>query len=197
MILPSLVRETPEVTIMQKDSKPDIHLRPPEIGDAEAIARLGNNKKIWDNLRDYMPYPYSLDDAYSFIERISKERPPHTFAIIRRSELCGIAGFLPQEDIYRHSLEMGYWLGEPYWGRGIATSMLPLLLQYGFQELKAKRIFTSIFEHNIASQRLVLHAGFQKEGILRKAVIKNGQLIDEHRYGLLRTDHEAQVYLGS
>lgn len=182
---------------MLKDSKSEIYIRPPEINDAEAIARLGNNKKIWDNLRDYMPFPYTIEDANSFLQRVGKESPPHTFAIVRKTEFCGIAGFLPQEDIYRHSLEMGYWLGEPYWGKGIAKTMLPLLLTYGFQQLKALRIFTSIYAHNIASQRLVENAGFQKEGILRKAVIKNGRLIDEYRYGLLRTDLQAQAYLSS
>ena len=94
-----------------------ISLRPLTTADAKILAQLANNKKIWDGVRDHFPFPYTLDDARDFIERKVGEVPVYTFAIFNQEEeLCGVISLVPQEDVYRISAEIGYWIGEPYWG---------------------------------------------------------------------------------
>ena len=156
--------------------------------DTETLSRLANNKKIWDSVRDHFPHPYTLEDAKEFIERKSDEIPAHTFAIVNKEdELCGVISLIPQEDVYRISAEIGYWIGEPYWGQGIATHAIALMTRYGFQELHLERIFAAVFDFNEASMRSLEKNGFQKEGVFRNAVIKNGQIRDEHRYARLKS----------
>ena len=156
--------------------------------DAPQIARLANNKNIWDNLRDYIPHPYKLDDAISFIEMASKQNPCLTFGMCSQDELCGVIGMNAQNDIYRKSAEIGYWLGEPYWGKGITSAALKLMTDYAFKVLDVNRIYTSVFENNHASMRVLEKNGYTKEGVLRKAVYKNDVFLDEHRFGILRSE---------
>lgn len=111
-----------------------------------------------------------------------------TFGIFREKELCGVIGLKPQSDIYRMSVEVGYWIGEPYWGQGIAHQALEQIISFGFAELSINRIFAAVFSQNAASIKVLEKAGFQKEGILKKAVFKNGEFLDEIRYGLLKKD---------
>ncbi len=155
--------------------------------DAEPLALLANNKRIWDCVRDHMPHPYTLEDARAFIERSEEEEPPHTFAIINaENRLCGVISLIPQDDVYRISAEIGYWIGEPYWGQGIATQAVALMTLYGFEQLNLERIFAGVFDFNLASMKVLEKNGYQKEGVLRKAAIKNGVIRDEHRYAILR-----------
>ncbi len=162
-----------------------IVLRSLTLADAAPLARLADNKKIWDNLRDYIPFPYRESDARAFIAHVLKEKPQQTFAIAHEGVLCGVVGLVVQQDVYRRSAEMGFWLGEPYHGRGIATRAVALITAYAFKELKLVRVFAGVFDHNTASMRVLEKNGYLKEGILRKAVYKNGRLLDEHRYAIL------------
>jgi RimJ/RimL family protein N-acetyltransferase len=172
-----------EMILKSSSKKRNLVLRTLRTEDAERIARLANNKKVWDNVRDQMPHPYALKDAEYFISLSQKNDPPVTFGIEVDDTLCGVVGLQPQSDVYRKSAEMGYWIGEPYWGRGIATAAVGLIAIYGFEQLGLVRIFAGVFEFNLASMRVLEKNGFLKEGISRKAVIKNGQLYDEHKYG--------------
>ena len=156
--------------------------------DASSIAILLNNKKIWDNIRDYVPHPYSKKDAHEFIERASKEDPIMTFAIRWNDQLAGVIGFKPQIDVHRKSVEIGYWVGEPYWGKGIATQAIKQMVSYGFAKLDINRIFAGIYSHNAPSMKALENCGFQKEGVFRKAVIKNGVYLDEVKYAILKED---------
>jgi ribosomal-protein-alanine N-acetyltransferase len=160
----------------------NITLRQLEDSDKIRLAELCNNKKIWDNLRDFIPFPYSVEDAESFVRRSKQENPPMTFAIEYNGELAGVVGLVKQTDIYRLTAEIGYWVGEPLWGKGIATNAVTLMTNYGFNELKLVRIFTGVFDFNIASQRVLSKAGFKLEGIFENSVVKNGEIIDEYRY---------------
>ena len=163
-------------------------LRRLKITDASKIASLANNKKVWDNLRDYIPYPYEEKDADYFIGLTEKEDPHQTFGIINsQTELCGVIGLVLQKDIYRLSAEIGYWLGEQYWGKGISTKAVELITTYGFEQLNLERIFTGVFDFNKASMRVLEKNGYTREGIFRMAVIKNGVLCDEHRYSKLKS----------
>jgi [ribosomal protein S5]-alanine N-acetyltransferase len=161
----------------------DIALRRLTVDDATVIAPLINNRKVWDNLRDMIPHPYSEADGAFFISLTEKENPPLTFGIVCEGELCGVIGLVPQQDIYRFNAEIGYWLGEPYWGKGIATEAVRLMTDYGFRQLGFARIHTGVMAHNLASMSVLEKNDYQLEGIFRKAILKNGVFVDEYRYG--------------
>ncbi|MCE2612117.1 GNAT family N-acetyltransferase [Flavobacteriaceae bacterium D16] len=155
--------------------------------DAETMAQLANNKKIWDCARDLFPHPYTLEDAGAFIGRTEKEDPAHTFAIVNtKDQLCGVISLMPNEGVYRISSEIGYWIGEAYWGRGIATQAIAQITRYGFEELQLERIYAGVYEFNLASMKALEKNGYIKEGVMRNAVIKNGQILDDHRYAKIR-----------
>jgi len=159
-----------------------VNIRPLEFSDKSELARLINNKSVWDNLRDYIPFPYSEKDADFFISLTKEESPQQSFAIDFKEKLCGVIGLLIRKDVYRRSAEIGYWLGEPYWGLGIATKAVGLITKYGFEELNLNRIYAGVFEYNVASMKVLEKNGFEKEGIFRNAILKNNQVYDEHRY---------------
>ena len=159
-----------------------IILRPLYDNDLDALARLANNRKIWDNVRDILPSPYSIDDANYFIKLTQKENPQTTFAIEYCKEFCGVIGLVGQSDVYKKTAEIGYWIGEPYWNKGIATVSVKLLTQYGFDQLDFIRIHTGVFEFNIGSMKVLKKNGYSKDGIFKKSILKNGQIFDEHRF---------------
>jgi RimJ/RimL family protein N-acetyltransferase len=163
----------------------EIELRQLTEADKPVMARLANNKKVWDNLRDLMPHPYNEEDAHFFIELTRHQLPPLDFAILWRNELCGVIGLGPQHDVYRKTAEIGYWIGEPYWSKGIATKAVRLLTAYGFEQLRLARIHAGIFEYNPASMRVLEKNGYVKEGVFRKSIFKNDKLWDEHRYAII------------
>ncbi len=161
-----------------------VRLRKLKPSDSAQLAQLANNKKIWDNVRDYFPHPYSEKDAEAFLKS-QDEEIQQNFAIEYKGEFCGIIGLILQKDVYRKSAEIGYWLGEPFWNKGIATEAVGQTVNYGFQNLKLIRIFAGAFEFNGASMKVLEKNGFKKEGISKKAVFKNGGIWDEHRYAIL------------
>ncbi len=166
--------------------KENIKLRELKLADKTKLTSLANNKNIWNNVRDFFPSPYTENDAIHFIELCNKEDPKITFAIEFCNEFVGVTGLVLQSDIYRKSAEIGYWIGEPHWNKGIATEAVNLMIRYGFENLKLNRIFTGVFEHNRASQRVLEKCGFIHEGIFEHAIIKNNKLINEYRYGIAK-----------
>ncbi|MGC9470892.1 MAG: GNAT family N-acetyltransferase [Bacteroidales bacterium] len=166
----------------------NLKLRPLRPQDAPVLARLANNEKISINLRDAFPHPYTLKDALDFIGMCMKCAPVNVFAIDWEGLYVGNIGIHPEKDVYRRSGEIGYFLGEPYWNKGIMTRAVRLTVEYGFGELDLVRIHTGVFEYNVASQKVLEKCGFVKEGVFRKAVFRQGKLVDEIRYALLRDD---------
>ncbi|MEO5995870.1 MAG: GNAT family protein [Chitinophagaceae bacterium] len=164
----------------------DVLLRPLRDADKTAIAILLNNENVWNNVRDMIPFPYTETDAQIFIDLKKEENPPFTFAIEYNGEFCGIIGLVPQNDVYKLSAEIGYWIGERFWGNGITTKAVHLITTYGLEELSFIRIYAGVFEFNIRSMRVLEKSGFQKDGIFRKAVIKNDKIWDEHRYSITK-----------
>lgn len=154
--------------------------------DQYRLAELCNNIKIWDNLRDFLPFPYTRQNAIEFINICKEEDPRKTFVIEYQEELAGCIGLVPQSDIYRLGAEIGYWIGEPYWGHGIATKAVGLITEYGFNQLGLVRIFTGVFDFNKASQRVLEKSGFKLEGIFANSVIKNGKILNEYRYARIK-----------
>ncbi|MEW7290379.1 GNAT family N-acetyltransferase [Aquimarina sp. 2304DJ70-9] len=163
----------------------NIIIRQLELSDIQQLTTLANNKKVWDNLRDYFPYPYTEQDAKYFINLAKEHNPKQSFGIIFKNELCGVISLIVQEDIYRKSAEIGYWIGEPYWGKGIMTKAIELITKYGFEKLDLIRIYAGVLEHNVASMKILEYNGYKKEGVFQKAIIKNNKIWDEHRYYIL------------
>lgn len=169
-------------------SDQNITLRPLKDEDQQQLARIANNKKIWDNVRDYFPHPYSLDDAKAFIEMNQKQDPRQVFGIEYQGVLCGCAGVHVQTDVYQRSGELGYWIGEAYWGKGIATAAVKLLTTYGFEDLGLIRLYAGVFSFNDGSKKVLEKVGYELEAISKNAVFKSGVICDEHRYVKLRTE---------
>ena len=160
-----------------------VTIRPFTDADIPPMALLANNIRIWNNVRDRFPHPYTEKDALDFVRQTQKEKPRHNFAVTYEDAFAGVIGLMPQTDVYHRSAEVGYWLGEPYWYKGVAPKAVALITQYAFEQLQLARVYAGVFEYNTASMRVLEKCGFQLEGILKKAICKNSQLWNEHRYG--------------
>ena len=154
--------------------------------DRESLARHANNPKIAEYLRDIFPHPYGLDAAKQWIDLCSCQIPEVNFAIDVDGKAVGGIGIILQSDIYRKNAEIGYWLGEAYWGQGIMTPVLKSMVKYTFQNFDLERIFAGIIQHNHASMRVLEKAGFVSEAIIKKGIVKNGKLYGEHIYSIHR-----------
>jgi ribosomal-protein-alanine N-acetyltransferase len=163
-----------------------IKLRPLQKKDKAPLALLLNNKKICDNLRDLIPFPYTEKDAVFFINTMKDGDPVTVFGIECNGEFCGVISIIPQNDVYSKSAETGYWLGEPFWNKGITTTAVRLITEYSFQQLGFMRLFAGVFEYNPASMKVLEKNGYKKEGVFEKSIFKNGRLWDEHRYAKLK-----------
>ncbi|MEP7229854.1 MAG: GNAT family protein [Ginsengibacter sp.] len=154
--------------------------------DRTPMANLANNKKIWDNVRDILPFPYTEKDAENFINMVKLEDVPLTFAIEYNGQFCGVIGLKTQSDVYKKSAEIGYWIGEPFWSKGIATTSVKVLTAHGMDLLGFVRIHTGVFEYNIGSMRVLEKNGYEKDGIFKKSIFKNGKMWDEHRFSIVK-----------
>ena len=150
--------------------------------DVSALVKQANNANVARQLRDRFPHPYTAADARRFIEGVVPVRPVMTFAIFRAGEAVGGIGFSPLNDVERYSAEFGYWLGEPFWGRGIMTAAVQTTADYLLAHTDFVRLESPVFEWNPASMRVLEKCGFVREGVLRKSISKDGQLIDSVLY---------------
>jgi [ribosomal protein S5]-alanine N-acetyltransferase len=153
-------------------------------GDEASLAANANNKKIWMNLRDAFPFPYTLTNAVLWIE-LSKESATN-FAIDVDGQAVGDIGLTLQGDLLRRSVEIGYWLGEPYWGRGIMTQAVHAVTEYAFRTFDINRIFAGILEYNTPSARVLEKNGYVCEARLKQAYTKEGKTYDQLLYTLIR-----------
>jgi len=151
--------------------------------DLPALVKYADNRKIWLNVRDVFPFPYTLNDAEAWINIL--QDPLTNFAIATRIEAIGGIGFNLQGDVYRRSAEIGYWIGEPYWNMGIATLAVGAAAKYAFANFDLARLYATVFEWNPASARVLEKNGFKLEGRLEKSVIKDGKLIASLLYALI------------
>jgi RimJ/RimL family protein N-acetyltransferase len=161
-------------------------IRPWSASDAVAVQRHANNRKIWLNLRDLFPHPYTLDDAHKFLQFVASEKPATTFAIATPSEAIGCIGFRLGCDVHRKTAELGFWLGEPFWGRGIMTEAVAELAPRAFGMFELERIYAEPFATNAASARVLEKAGFVCEGRLRASIYKDNQRLDSFLYARVR-----------
>ncbi|MCR9172349.1 MAG: GNAT family N-acetyltransferase [bacterium] len=162
-----------------------VALRKVQIEDRDQLVFLANNAKIANNLRNDFPHPYTIEDADNFIKSAQEADPTLRFCIEKDGVYVGNIGIHPQQDIYQKNAEIGYFIGEPYWGQGIASQAVKMIVAYGFEQLRYHRIYAGVFSYNTASKKVLENAGFTYEGSATESVYKNGQIFDELRYAIL------------
>jgi ribosomal-protein-alanine N-acetyltransferase len=164
-----------------------VMLRPWSYKDAGRLAVIANNKNIADNLRDGFPHPYALSDSQKWLSTIIPvNEPPRFFAIIYSGNIVGSIGIVTKEDIYRKNVEIGYFLDENYWGKGIITKAVKSATAYAFSRFDIVRVYAEPYADNPASRRVLENAGFVCEAIFKNNVIKNGVIKDSCIYSVLR-----------
>ncbi len=151
-----------------------------------SLVKYADNWNIAKNLTDQFPFPYTEDSGKAFIENASKNSPVNIFAIDIGGEAAGGIGIHPQEDIHRNNAELGYWLAEPFWGRGVMTNAVIEIVGYAFKTFEIDRVFARPFGTNIASQNVLRKAGFILEGTFAKTLFKNGEYLDELVFAIRR-----------
>ena len=155
--------------------------------DAEALVRHANNINVAKQLRDRFPHPYTLQAAREFIDHVVKVQPSTNFAIEADGEAAGGIGFVSGTDVERYSAEIGYWLGEAFWRRGIVTEALSLVTEYAFADRNLLRLFALPFADNAASARVLEKAGYLLEGRLHQSSVKFGVPRDQLIYARINS----------
>lgn len=150
--------------------------------DIPAILRHADNPRIASRLRDGFPSPYTHEDAKKFVALATAPGPRLFLAIVLGGEAVGGIGISLFDDVKRRSAEIGYWLSEDYWGRGIVTDAVKAMVPVAFERYDIVRLQAGIFSNNPASMRVLEKCGFTREAVLKKAVTKNGELLDEVIY---------------
>lgn len=161
-----------------------------KLSDAKDLAAALSNRKIQDNLRDGLPYPYTEQDGVDYISAMlsSDENETFAFAITVDDKAVGSIGVFRQGNIHRQTGELGYYIAEEYWGKGIMTEAVIQTCEYVFEKSDMIRIYAEPFAYNGASCRVLEKAGFQYEGTLRSNAVKNGKVIDMKMYSLLKSE---------
>lgn len=162
-------------------------IRPWRKGDEPSLVHHANNKKIWDALRNAFPHPYTQRDAERWIQQMMASRKPTHFAIEVEQEAVGAIGFSMDKDVHSLNAEVGYWLGENHWNKGIISESLVAISHYAFGEFQLARLYARVFENNSASQKALTKAGFYLECVHPFALFKHGQIWDELLYVRLHT----------
>jgi RimJ/RimL family protein N-acetyltransferase len=162
-------------------------VRPFQESDAETLAKHANNRQIWLNLRDGFPHPYQLSDAEAYIAVAVKQTPTLAFAVTVEGEAVGSIALKAGQDIERCGAEIGYWLGQKFWGRGIMTAAVAMVTYYGLTDLQLNRIFAVPFSENVRSARVLERVGYEQEGVMRSSAIKDGRVLDQFLYAKIRS----------
>jgi [ribosomal protein S5]-alanine N-acetyltransferase len=158
-----------------------------EEADAESLTPQANDRRIWRGLRDAFPHPYGIEDARRFIAMAREMSPRTYFAIEVAGRVAGGIGYTPHSDVERIGAEVGYWVGHEFWGRGIATTALRLVTEHAFKaDPELRRLFAVPYASNAASARVLEKAGYTLEGTLRQSAIKDGQVLDQWMYAVVR-----------
>lgn len=155
-------------------------------GDLENLVLYANNINIWNNLRNYFPFPYTMENGKEWLDKMAVAEPVLNFAIDLDGVAIGGIGVGLNTDVYLMSAEISYWIGEPYWGKGITTEAVRQMVEYVSYYFDIVRLYSEVFESNKSSMRVLEKNGFYLEGVRRKAVLKNGVLMDDYIWVKLR-----------
>ncbi len=164
----------------------EFELRPWNISDLDSLVKYANNWNIAKNLTDKFPFPYSENSGRAFIEFATKDDPIHIFAIDINGQAVGGIGIHPQDDIHRKNAELGYWLAEPFWGKGVISNAVKQSVDFAFDTFHIDRVFARPFGTNLASQKVLEKNGFVLEGRFEKVLFKNNEYLDELIYAVRR-----------
>ena len=154
--------------------------------DKAALLRVADNRRVWINLSHRFPHPYTDDDAEAWFDMLAAQVPPVHWAIEVEGVAAGGIGIDPGEGIFSKCARFGYWLGEPYWGRGIMSAAVRATAEHLLRDTELVRLEAPVFEWNPASMRVLEKGGFVREGVMRKAVFKDGKSIDAVMYARVR-----------
>ncbi len=161
-------------------------IRPYRLDDKPELVRNANNRNVWRNVRDLFPHPYTGEAADAWLAHATTAVPMTHFAIEANGAFAGGIGVKLQTDVDRVSAELGYWLGEDFWGRGIATAAIRGFTPWAFEAFELERIYATPFHWNVASCRALEKASFNRECVMRHAALKDGVLADVPLYARLR-----------
>ncbi|MBK6313047.1 MAG: GNAT family N-acetyltransferase [Blastocatellia bacterium] len=161
-------------------------LRPWSACDKPSLVRYANNRKVWLNLRDSFPHPYTEASADAFLTMVGRQNPVTFFAMATVEEAVGGIGVSLGSDVHRLTAELGYWLAEPFWGRGIVSEAIAAFTEYTFDRFGLVRIHAEPYANNLASCRVLEKAGYIAEGRMRSSAIKDGVLVDQWMYAAVR-----------
>ncbi|HRG58092.1 MAG TPA: GNAT family protein [Bacteroidia bacterium] len=182
------MREFIEICIFEYSNSlmiQNISLRPWEMSDLSNLTMYANNPKIAQNLTNAFPHPYSNEAGIKFIEMARSHFPVQIFAICNNNEAIGGIGVHPQHDIHEKCAELGYWLAENYWGKGIMSQAVIHMINYTFNNFDVIRLYARPFSSNMASQKVLEKCGFIHEATLKKSIYKNGVFLDELIYSIV------------
>jgi ribosomal-protein-alanine N-acetyltransferase len=157
-------------------------IRPWRLDDAESLAKHANNRNVWIALRDHFPHPYTIEDAHTFLKSVISSEPVTLFCVEANGGAVGGIGIIIGADVHRQTAELGYWLGQEFWGCGIMTEGVAAFADFCFENFHLRRIYAEPFANNRASARVLEKAGFTFEGCLKNNVLKDGQLLDSLLY---------------
>lgn len=162
----------------------DYKLRPWAMTDLDSLVESANNNNIAKFMMNKFPHPYTKEAGENFIGFAMQGNPTNIFAIEVDGKAVGGIGIHPASDVESYNAEMGYWLAEAYWGKGIITAAIQEMVAYGFQNFEINRIFARPFGTNLASQKVLQKAGFELEAVLKNTFFKNGEFQDEMIYAI-------------
>ena len=154
--------------------------------DREALLLYADNRNVWRNLTHEFPHPYSAADADAWLARVDAMLEPTHWAIEHEGEAVGGIGVRLREGVYAKTAEIGYWLGEPFWGRGLMSEVVAAVAPYAMQRYGLVRLEAPVFAWNPASMRVLEKSGFVREGVLRKSAFKDGHVIDTVVYSRVK-----------
>ena len=155
--------------------------------DLSNLVFHANNINVWNNVRNYFPHPYTEENGKAWLDKVVEPDPVINMAIDVDGEAVGGIGLILNGDVYIKSAEIGYWLGESFWGKGVTTEAVRQMTEYAFYYFDLVRLYAEVFENNKASMRVLEKNGFYLEGVRRKAVFKNEKLMDDYIWVKLRS----------
>lgn len=164
----------------------NIVLRQWQEGDEYDLVKYANNESVSKYLMDSFPFPYTHADAKQWICFAKQGIDACNLAIVLEGEVIGGIGVKKQIDVYRKSAELGFWLGEKHWNKGIMTIAVRQMIEIAFEKLNIIRLFANVFSDNKASASVLEKAGFELEGTLKSAIYKNGKTMDQLVYTIIR-----------
>lgn len=157
-----------------------------DLTDAQSLTENANNRNVWINLRDTFPHPYIFENAVEWLSFITNIEDKTIFAIEHNGKAIGGIGYHPQEDVQRFSAEIGYWIGEEHWNKGIISEVLPEFCDFIFNTTEIIRLYAFVYEWNAASSKVLEKSGFTCEGILKKYAFKDGKFLDAFLYAKVK-----------